>query len=58
MNLEFMCCILYGLSEIYMKPIRKKVSDDTTLTPELCNELTFKHQNSTQLIFSNDEKQK
>jgi hypothetical protein len=30
MNLEFMCCILYGLSEIYVKPLRKvKLSEDT-----------------------------
>ena len=27
MNLEFMCCILYGLSEIFMIPERKKLSD-------------------------------
>ncbi len=30
MNLEFMCCILFGLTEIFMKPERKKVSEDET----------------------------
>ena len=30
MNLEFMCCILFGLSEIFMKPERKKISEDET----------------------------
>lgn len=28
MNLEFMCCILYGLTEIFTKPDRKKLSCD------------------------------
>lgn len=30
MNLEFMCCILYGLTEINMKPERKRLSADET----------------------------
>jgi hypothetical protein len=28
MNLEFMCCILFGLTEIYLKPERNKLSTD------------------------------
>lgn len=31
MNLEFMCCILFGLSEIFMKPERKKLSEDSQI---------------------------
>jgi hypothetical protein len=27
MNLEFMCCILFGLTEIYLKPERNKLSN-------------------------------
>jgi hypothetical protein len=31
MNLEFMCCILFGLTEIFMKPERKKMTYDETV---------------------------
>jgi hypothetical protein len=48
MNLEFMCCILYGLSEIYMKPERKKLSDDFNLNDT--NEYTFGKQLSNGTI--------
>jgi hypothetical protein len=34
MNLEFMCCILFGLTEIYMKPERNKLSADMIYTNE------------------------
>jgi hypothetical protein len=30
MNLEFMCCILYGLSNIFVRTEKKKMSSDLT----------------------------
>jgi hypothetical protein len=34
MNLEFMCCILFGLTEINLKPERNKLSGDMIFSNE------------------------
>jgi hypothetical protein len=53
MNLEFMCCILYGLSEIYMRPIKKvKMSEELNFeTSEVTQDLTLINRNTSVLPF-------
>jgi hypothetical protein len=55
MNLEFMCCILYGLSEIYIKPMRKvRLTDETG--GEHTQEFTFiKNKSNTTSPFLDDK---
>ena len=55
MNLEFMCCILYGLRELFMKPERRSKLSDLSQTDAMTtfNIQTSKLQERTLLNFNN-----
>lgn len=57
MNLEFMCCILYGLSEIFSKTDKRKLSnDETTILTRNKSDIFFSNNSAESLIFENSKK--
>jgi hypothetical protein len=63
MNLEFMCCILFGLTEIFMKPERKKLTNADEVNNEFVvgngndNTITIHPQSSVENLLNSRERE-